>query len=127
MTLIRKWTAKMGGMTVTFECPFYDELLPSSTDYGRLTRDLECHALWNYYGMAKLAFDRAKKNLVADDERSLVFNVTTARQLFTSIANTHGVSPDKMVKFWDVIQRQRIALGGGEDLPVEFQFRYWGN
>lgn len=127
MTIIRKWTAQAAGYgSITFECPYYDELT-SSHPGGCLTRDLECHALWQYYGMAMLAYERAKKNLVADDELSLVFTTATARQLFLSIANNHGVSPSKMVNFWPVVQRQRIALGGGDDLPSEFQFTYWGN
>jgi hypothetical protein len=126
--LIRKWTAQAGEMSVTFECPYYDHLLPANDfDHGRLTRDLECHALWHYACLAMTQYERAKRNIVEESELSLIFDVQAARNLFLSVANNHGVSPGKMVRFWDVINRQRLALGGGQDLPDEFKFRFWGN
>lgn len=127
MPQLRTWQTKTGGIVVTFECPYYTELLPSNSPIGRLTRDFECHSLWNYFGAAMAAIERAKKNLVMDDELSIVWNQEVAKQLFISIANVHGVQPSKMSRFWSIMDRQRIALGGGDDLPEEFKFRMWGN
>lgn len=124
----RRWTASVkGGPSVTFECPYFDELLPSENEFGVLTRDLECHALWHYYGLALLQYKRAKANLVEESELSLVFNQVIARNIFQGVAQQHGVNPEKMLRFWPVVNRQRIALGGGNDLPEEFKFQFWGN
>lgn len=127
--LIRKWTASANGLFVTFECPFYNELLPAENEYGRLPRDFEAHALWQYWGLATIAFLRAKANLVDESELSLKFRPDPeARALFNSVANIHGVSPSKMIRYWDVVERQRMALGGtSTELPEEFKFKFWGN
>lgn len=126
MTIIRRWTAEVeqnfSTLSVTFECPFFDELIEPN---GRLTRHFECHALWDYYGNALRAYEMAKANIVYEDELSRVFDLTTARQLFLSIAKKHGVRPQDMVNFWPHVERQRIAMGGKDHLPEEFQFRYW--
>lgn len=128
MPLIRTWSATAAGVTVNFECPYYAELLPSENpETGRLSRDLECHALWQYYGLALYQYNRAKSNLVEESELSLHFTSKDARELFLSVAKNHNVRPDQMVKFWDVVNRQRLALGSGDDLPSELKFRFWGN
>lgn len=125
--LTRKWTAnaKQGpvAIAVTFECPFFDELV---SPRGALNSDFEAHALWAYYGIALINFNNAKNNLVYEDELSREFTVATARILFQNTANQHNVRPDKMVNYWPMIHRQRIAMGGKDDLPEQFQFRYWG-
>jgi hypothetical protein len=128
--LTRKWTATaehgIQRITVTFECPYFIEL--DTAHGGRLLRDnFEVHALWDYYGKALIAHKRAKANLVYEDELSLVFDRDIARQLFMSTAAIHGVRPDDMVRYWSIIHQQRIAMGGKDQLPEEFEFRYWGN
>lgn len=113
-------------MTVTFEAPFYDELLQGK-ERGCLSRDFEPHALWNYYGLASIQYLRAKANFVYEDERSLEWDVKHARQLFESIANLHGCKPQRMMPYWPMINRQRIALGGDDSLPDQYKFRFWGH
>lgn len=109
------------------EAPFFDELLVSN-DYGHLSKDFEAHALWHYLCLAMKASAAAKANFVDENERSLVWNKESAKALFISIANVHQVSPAKMVKFWDMVDNQRRALGNGsEDLSGEYKFKYWGH
>lgn len=117
------------GNGVVFEAPFFHELLPGSNEYtGVLSRDFEAHALWHYLGAAMQAYEMAKNNIVYEDDLSRKFDRETARNLFISICNVHQVSPAKTVRFWDMIDSQRRALGAGsEDLPAEYKFRYWGN
>lgn len=126
--LTRKWSAVLDHgvhkINMTFECPFFNEFVIPN---GALTSDFEAHALWHYYGIALKAYDMAKANAVYEDELSRLFTIETARILFMNTANQHGVSPAKMVNFWPMIHRQRIAMGGGDQLPEQFQFRYWGN
>lgn len=125
----RKWTAStnvgFATMAITFEAPFFDDFLIKNG--GALNNDFEAHALFHYFGVALQAYTRAKDNLVLEEEHSIIFNVDKARQLFKSIADQHGVSPEKMVNYWPMIHRQRIAMGGKDQLPEQFQFRYWGN
>jgi hypothetical protein len=125
MALMRK--IKHGNLTM--EAPFFVELLTSeNSDTARLSSDHEAHALWHYLGAASTALRAAQNNFVYEDDRSLIFTKETARALFIAIANVHQVEPGKMVKFWDMIDRQRVALGAGsEDLPAEMKFKYWGH
>ena len=129
MPITRYWSAKMEhgvqAVRVQFECPFFNELLMSNG--GCLSRDFEAHALWDYYGCALQSAEKAKRNLVEESEVSICFDQATARNLFIAKANQHGVRPDAMVRFWPMMHRQRIALGGKDQLPEEFQFHYWGN
>lgn len=126
MVLTRKWQAKMNGITVTMEAPFFNELLMSE-DAGCLSRDLPCHALWHYYGLACIQFRRAERNLVDETERSEIFDETRARALFISIANQHMVEPEQMVKYWNFVDNQRRAMGGDEILPERFKFKFTGH
>jgi hypothetical protein len=129
MPIIRTWTAQqehgVHKITVNFECLYFNEFLMANG--GMLSRDFEAHALFDYYGCALIAHDRAKNNLVLETDLSLKFDVATARQLFQSKANQHGVRPDNMVRFWPMIMRQQIAMGGTDHLPEIYKFRYWGN
>lgn len=113
--------------TITMHAPYFDTLLRSSAEDGRLSREPECHALWYYYGMATKAYNDAKDNVVLEEDASRVFNRDVAKQLFTSIANMYQVKPADMVKFWPIVQMQRIALGANDTLPAEFRFEYWGH
>lgn len=128
MVQLRRWSARiehgLSTTTITFECPYFDEFVQP---HGCLSRQFECHALWDYYGNALRAYDMARKNIVLESELSRVFTVQTARDLFISIAKKHGVRPEDMVNYWPFVDRQRIAMGGSDHLPEQFQFRYWGH
>lgn len=126
MPILRRWSPKKSPIPVTFECPFYEELL-TNKERGCLSRDFEAHALWEYYGLASIQYERAKSNLVDESELSEVFDPTRARLLFTAVSNKHGCKPQAMIRFWPMIMRQRIALGGDDTLPDQFKFRYWGH
>lgn len=124
MPTLGKWTPGNG---IWFEYPYYEELLEGK-ECGCLPRDLGAHALWHYYGHATISFDRAQRNIVEESELSLIFNDAIARNIFLSISKQYNQKPEHMVKFWDCIQRQRIALGLGQDpLPDQFKFKYWGH
>lgn len=127
MPLIRKWSSQLQAafstITVEFQCPFFNEFVQP---FGALNEDFEAHALWDYYGNALVAHQRAKANLVMEDELSLVFDIRTARNLFQSKAAQHGVRPDRMVRYWPMIHQQRIRMGGKDQLPDEFEFKFWG-
>lgn len=127
MPMVRVWSAELKAdfstITVRFECPFYQEFLEPD---GALNRDYEAHALWDYYCMALTAQKRAKANLVYEDELSLRWDIGIARNLFQTTANKHGVRPDRMVKYWPMIERQRFRMGGSDDLPDQFKFHFWG-
>lgn len=128
MPSIIKTAIKMpDGPTIIMEAPYFDEFLRSASEEGRLTRDVECHALFYYYGMATKAFLEAKANLVEESDLSRLFNRDVARNLMQSIAMRYGVRADQMVRFWPIVHQQRIAMGGDDNLPAEFQFRFWGN
>lgn len=127
MTLIRKWQPKGAPSGLWMEAPFYDQLLASTGEKGCLSRDFEAHALWEYYGLAVAQFERAKNNIVAEDELSQVFDRTVARRIFEGVANKHGVKPMDMVKFWPLVERQVRALGGVDNLPGEYKFTFWGH
>lgn len=124
MPVIRRY--RVGPLTM--EVLYFAELVEGANPNGRLpATGYECHALWHYYCLALQNYNRAKDNLVEESELSLIFNRETAERLFRSVANMHGVEASKMVRFWRIIQRQRLALGGGDQLPREFMFDYWGH
>lgn len=110
---------------VRLECPYYSEFLLENG--GCFPNSFEVMALWDYYGAALIAHDRAKRNIVMEDELSLVFDVEMARNLFKGIANKHGVNPADMVNYWPFIMRQQWAMGGMDHLPDWAKFHYWGH
>jgi hypothetical protein len=108
---------------VVMEVPYFSEYLMDK-EYGRLPRDLPAHALWYYYILAMRQYDRAKKNLVYEDELSEIFDVNRARDILQAVSNMYGTPIQEMIKYWDAMEKQRIALGGGESLPSEFKFQF---
>lgn len=110
---------------VVFEVPYYSELLMNNEN-GRLQKDLACHALWTYYGQALTQLRKAKQNIVYEDELSQVFNIDVATRMISAISNMYGTPILDMIKYWDAVERQRIALGGGETLPNEYKFQFSG-
>lgn len=114
---------------VTFHATYYDELVSNPGDpfhVGRLPRDLEAHGLWHYYILASVNLKNAKENLVYEDERSRFFDVPRARKLLESIAFQYGTTPAKMVRYWEAVEAQRIALGftSNAELPAALKFRF---
>lgn len=114
---------KLKAGPVIFEVPYYEELLMNNEN-GRLSTDLACHALWTYYGQAMVQLKKAKENLVYEDEPSQVFNQTVATRMLANVSNMYGTPIIDMIKYWDCIERQRIALGGGDTLPSEYKFQF---
>lgn len=112
--------------SVTMEAPYFSELLMSEEN-GRLPQDPVAHALWYYYYLATNQYLRAKANIVEENELSLIFNRETAENIFASVANMYGVESAKMIRFWDIVDKQRIALKMDNALPEEFKFKFWGN
>lgn len=104
------------------EVQYFEEYLYSND--GKIPADMAAHALWYYYICAMNNYVRAKKNLVYEDEPSIIWNMDRARALLQSIANLYGVPVEKMIRFWDCCEAQRIALGGGDTLPEEFKFKF---
>jgi len=127
MTQIIERLIKTPAGTLKMQFQYFDQLLRSNAENGRLTREFECHALWHYYVLACASYDAAKKNFVEESDLSRVFNDETAKNIFLGVANNYGVKPADMVKFWPIIHQQRIALGGDDNLPRRFQFEYWGH
>lgn len=127
MTKYKQSPIKTPHGTITMHAPYFDQLLRSSAEDGRLTREAECHALWYYYGLATRAYNDAKDNLVEEADASRVFNREIARQLFTSVSQMYQVKPADMIRFWPIVQEQRMALGAEDTLPAEFKFEFWGH
>lgn len=113
--------------TMIMHGPYFTDLLRANSEIGRLSREAEAHSLWYYYILATKAYNDAKDNVVLEEDASRVFNRDVAKQLFTSIANMYQVKPADMVKFWPIVQQQRIALGANDTLPSEFKFEFWGH
>lgn len=123
MPITRHVFDRASGRTV--EAPYYVELLMDKEN-GRLSRDPEAHALWHYFGIASIAYKKYKENIVYEDEPSHEFK---ARDLFVAVSRMYAVSPEKMVRYWDQVIRQRMALGlcSDEDLPEQYRFRFWSH
>lgn len=127
MTIMMRRSIQTPGGTMIMTFAFFDQLLRSNSEIGRLTREHECHALWYYYCIATKAYNDAQMNIVDEEDRSRIFDRETARNMFGSVANMYGVSPAAMVRFWPIIHQQRIAMGGVDGLPDQFKFAFWGN
>ncbi len=119
-------TIQLRAGPITFEVQYYEELINDGTpaSKGCLTRDMACHSLWHYYLLTMRAYTRAKANIVYDDELSLVFNRNTAMNIMQSVSNLYGTPISDMVKYWPLMEQQRMQLGGGESLPTEFKFQF---
>lgn len=118
---------KMG--PVTMEAHYYDELLSNRSDplhVGRLPMDIECHCLWTYYILASINLKNAKENIVYEDEKSKFFTVAQARRLLESLCLQYGTVPSRAVRYWDAVDRQRMALGFSlnAELPATYRFRF---
>lgn len=101
-----------------FSPPYWDELLERNG--GLLPRDPAAHALWHYYCIAMRAAAQEKTNLVYEGDTNLDFK---ADATFRSIALAHGVNPDAMLPYWEVVLRQAKALGSDpENLPAKYKF-----
>lgn len=115
---------------VVYHCPYFEELVATGgnkTPERVLPRDLQAHALWYYYCLASKAIDIANKCLVLETERSPKFRPNEeGRQLIQSIASIYGFKVAEIVQYWDVIERQRMALGLSQnaELPAVFKFRF---
>jgi len=111
---------------VTFRAPYFDELLIDASPEGRLTRDPVCHALFYYNLLAAKNLKEAKDCLVDEKELSPVFGVKEARKLLESIAFMYGTTPGAMVRYWDVVDKQRRAMGASSnaDLPHAMRFKW---
>jgi hypothetical protein len=110
---------------IILECQYFEEYLADGGNLtGCFTRDLACHALWYYYILAMKAYTEAKKNLVLEHEASKKFDTNTARNILVSVSNLYGQKIEDMIKFWPLMEQQRIMLGGGDTLPSEFKFQF---
>lgn len=102
---------------MTFIAPFFIELCVGQTPEGRLPSDREAHALWHYFQVASHSNRMMTENLVEESAPSRLFDAVA---VFKGIAHQHQVDPNVMIRYWPVIQQQRIALGltQDEDLPL---------
>lgn len=125
MTITRIRFEHKGGMRLQLESPYFDQLVRNSDPdgKGRLPTDVAAHALWHYYCVASVAWHNEVHGLVYEGERDHSFN---AKECFESIAKVHGVPPQDMSRYWNVILQQRIALGltSNAELPERFKFRF---
>lgn len=125
MTITRIRFEHKGGMRLQLESPYFDQLLRdgSPDGKGRLPRDIAAHALWHYYCVASTAWDKEVHGLVYEGELDHKFD---PKATFESIAKVHGVPPQDMSRYWNVIEQQRIALGLSQnaELPERFKFRF---
>lgn len=103
MAVVRQW--KTG--SVIFEAPYFDDLLVRNG--GFLPEDLPCHALWHYYCIAMRSQEKEKNQLVYEGDTDPDFK---AEKTFMAIANTHGCSPDEMLRYWDAVELQATMMGG---------------
>lgn len=111
---------------VVFTPPYFDELVRRDTNpKGRLPKDIEAHALWYYFTLASKNLLDTRENIVYEDELSKNFTPTMARKLMESIAFMYGSAPQRMVRYWEAVEMQRVALGfsTNTDLPPVFKFR----
>ena len=112
---------------VTYRAPYFDELVEGKLNpQGRLPKNHVAHALFYYNLIAAKNLDEAKKNLVYEHELSKKFEVADARRLIESVAFMYNTTPGEMVRFWDVVDAQRRALGSNQnaDLPHAMRFRF---
>lgn len=111
---------------VTFRAPYFDEFVIGASPEGRLPRDPNAHALFYYNLLAAKNLDDAKKCLVDERELSPVFGVPQARKLLESVAFLYDTTPGAMVRYWDVVDKQRMAMGANSnaDLPHAMRFRF---
>jgi len=102
--------------TIVFEPPtFVDYEQPK----GYLVHDPACHALWYYYVVASNNHAEHILNpivLEGDADQEVNF-----KQLFTSIALSYGVEPERMLKFWKNVDAQCLRLDVGQ-LPEKYRF-----
>lgn len=125
MTITRIRFENMGGMRLQLESPYFDQLVRSNAPdgKGRLPQDVAAHALWHYFCVASNAWYNETCGLVYEGERDHRFN---PKETFESIAKVHGVKPEEMSRYWNVIEQQRLALGLSQnaELPERFKFRF---
>ena len=74
---------------------------------GFICPERECHGLFYYYLLAQNTFEREEDGYVLEGEIDFVGNY---RQLFTTIATLYGVQPEKMVKHWECVDMQCVAV-----------------
>jgi hypothetical protein len=90
---------------IKFDVPLYTAYI---APYGFLDSNRESHALWNYYTMARAAYERNIKDMIVlegDKDPTVNFE-----QLFTSVARMYGVEPVAMGKCWDLVDAQCDAI-----------------
>ena len=93
---------------IKFNVPIYTAYI---MPYGFLDSNRESHALWNYYTMARAAWERNIDDMIVlEGDKDPTVNF---KQLFTSVARMYGVEPEGMAKCWDLIDAQCDSI----DLP----------
>jgi len=109
------------GRHITMVAPYFNELLQTQ-EYGVLPREPAAHALWHYFCVVSGAYRKHKENMVLEDDPSIGFH---PRELFEGIARQHCVPIAEMCKYWDVVNRQRVALrlDPHDDIPESFKYR----
>lgn len=78
---------------------------------GFLTDVPECHALWNYYLMARGTYELVELGTeIQYDDSTITSTQTRYRQQLESCALLHGVEPEAMVRYWDDVDAQCILM-----------------
>jgi len=110
---------------IIFSAPYFQMLLKGETADGRLPRDFAAHACWHYFCLASAAKKKAEECMVLENEQSPVFDEKIAMQIWHSVCMMHGVRPEDMGRYWEVVNQQRFALRltSNADLPRRFQFK----
>src|SRR5690606_18627548 len=89
--------------TVRFQVPdFHEYEMPN----GFLVRDKACHALFYYYLLGRKNYENEHQELglgdqiVYEGELDPKYNY---KQLFVTIANVYGVTPEQMIHHWPAV------------------------
>jgi hypothetical protein len=87
---------------VAYQAPRFDAYL---APHGYFVDDPACHALFRYYLAARQNFENEHKGgkLVYEGNLDPKYNYV---QLFRSVAQWYGVTPERMTKFWSNIDMQ---------------------
>ena len=74
---------------------------------GFLCPERQCHGLFYYFLVASNARERELDGIVLEGQED---PKTNYRQLFTTIANLYGSSPENMNNHWQCVDMQALAL-----------------
>lgn len=99
----------------TLQVPYWTEKIVPK---GGLVQDNACHGLWYYYCLAVYNWWNETYGTRYEDDPEPQHNYFN---LFNSIANMYGTTPERMAKFWPNIDMQ-CRLDGLHRLPGEFRF-----